>query len=70
MVEPVIVNFNQISQGINPTFKDAFNYWFYNGSLTTPDCNEVVTWIVAEKPLLVTNDQVYENLLYIALVIS
>ena len=58
IVEPVTINLNQITQRINPTFKDEFNYWYYDGSLTTPDCNEVVSWIVAEKPLLVSKTQV------------
>ena len=35
-----------------------FNYWYYNGSLTTPDCNEGVRWIVAERPLEITSEQV------------
>ena len=52
------VNLNQIVQRINPTFSGDFNYWYYNGSLTTPGCQEVVHWVVAEKALQVTDDQV------------
>ena len=52
------VNLNQIVQRINPTFSGDFNYWYYNGSLTTPGCEEVVHWVVAEKALQVTDDQV------------
>ena len=36
----------------------AFNYWHYEGSLTTPDCNEAVQFIVAERALPVTDAQV------------
>ena len=61
VVESVTINLNQISQRINPTFKDDFNYWYYDGSLTTPDCNEVVNWIIAEKPLLLSKNQVITN---------
>ena len=52
------VNLNQIVHQINPTFQGEFNYWHYNGSLTTPDCNEAVVWILAEKPLWVSTTQV------------
>ena len=52
------INLYQIVHRINPTFKEDFNYWHYNGSLTTPDCNEAVIWMLAEKPLEVTTDQV------------
>ena len=57
-VDPATVNLNQIVQRINPTFSGDFNYWYYNGSLTTPGCQEVVHWVVAEKALQVTDDQV------------
>ena len=30
-------------------------YYAYNGGLTTPGCNEIVTWIVIEKPMAVSN---------------
>ena len=58
VVDSIDFNLNQISQRINPTFKGNFNYWYYEGSLTTPDCNEIVTWIVAENALFVTETQV------------
>ena len=58
IIDSIDFNLNQISQRINPTFKGHFNYWYYDGSLTTPDCNEIVSWIIAEKPLTITNAQV------------
>ena len=30
----------------------------YNGSLTTPACNEVVTWSVLERPVIISRQQV------------
>ena len=49
----------QIIQRINPTMLIGdFNYWYYNGSLTFPGCNEGVRWIVAERPLEITSEQV------------
>ena len=54
----VAVNMDQIVQRINPTYQESFNYWYYNGSLSTPGCQESVIWIVAEKALQVTNSQV------------
>ena len=53
------VHLSQIVQRVNPSFSGDFNYWHYNGSLTTPDCTEAVRWIVAEKALHITSDQVY-----------
>ncbi|KAI5635148.1 eukaryotic-type carbonic anhydrase domain-containing protein [Phthorimaea operculella] len=32
-------------------------YFTYHGSLTTPRCYEVVTWIVMEKPLAISDEQ-------------
>ena len=52
------VNLNQIVKRLNPTFDDEYNYWHYEGSLTTPNCNEAVQWIVAERPLIITTEQV------------
>ena len=33
------------------------HYYQYSGSLTTPTCNEVVTWNVMEKPIYVSTSQ-------------
>jgi carbonic anhydrase len=33
-------------------------YWTYHGSLTTPCCNEVVTWVVFDRVLHITQVQV------------
>ena len=32
-------------------------YYHYKGSLTTPGCQEIVSWIVIGEPLTVTHDQ-------------
>ena len=29
-------------------------YYYYQGSLTTPDCNEIVNWFVMKKPLSIS----------------
>ena len=54
------IDLNQFVQRINPSFQAEFNYWTYDGSLTTPDCNQVVKWIIAERPLFITNEQFAE----------
>ncbi|KAJ8718796.1 hypothetical protein PYW07_016352 [Mythimna separata] len=36
---------------------DPQSYYTYKGSLTTPMCQEIVTWIVMDKPLFITSDQ-------------
>lgn len=39
---------------------DFSRYHSYNGSLTTPPCSEVVTWIDFEEPIRLSRDQVSE----------
>jgi len=57
-VTDVSVNLNHIVHRINPTFVGTkFNYWHYEGSLTTPECNEAVQFMVVERALPVTDDQ-------------
>ncbi|XP_076632466.1 carbonic anhydrase 1 [Colletes latitarsis] len=38
--------------------KDHTTYYRYNGSLTTPDCNESVMWIVLTKKLTISEQQI------------
>ena len=52
------MNLNKMVQKINPGYGAAFNYWHYEGGLTTPTCNEVANFIIAEHPLIVTDAQV------------
>ena len=33
-------------------------YYTYDGSLTTPTCNQVVTWVVMEKAIEISQNQV------------
>lgn len=37
---------------------DLVHYFTYNGSLTTPPCSEIVTWIDFQEPILLSHRQV------------
>lgn len=39
-------------------------YYVYNGSLTTPPCLEIVTWLDFYDPIEISHDQVSELLIY------
>ncbi|XP_063394591.1 carbonic anhydrase 1-like [Cydia fagiglandana] len=41
------------------------SYVTYSGSLTSPECNEVVTWIILDNPVFMTYGQ-YKEFLYLA----
>jgi len=41
----------------NGADKTMSTYWTYKGSLTTPNCNEVVTWVVFERALHIAQVQ-------------
>ena len=43
-------------QDLMPTDLDKF--YRYSGSLTTPGCNEIVTWTVFDKPIYLSEIQV------------
>lgn len=42
---------------------DLTSYLTYEGSLTIPGCYETVTWIIINKPVFITRQQVSEWLL-------
>lgn len=44
---------NELIEGVNLT-----KFYRYNGSFTTPDCNEAVVWTVFEEPINVTAELV------------
>ncbi|XP_028913539.2 carbonic anhydrase 4-like isoform X1 [Ornithorhynchus anatinus] len=51
--QPVFGNFSL--KGLLGAVK-TLHYYFYQGSLTTPLCQEVVSWIVFREPILVSPD--------------
>jgi len=38
-------------------FTNISSYYTYPGSLTTPPCSEIVTWVVLKQPTKITNEQ-------------
>ena len=50
-----------------PSGRNSSDVYSYSGSLTTPTCNEVVSWFVFAKPIEMSNEQIeayrdlYEN---------
>lgn len=54
-------NITHISvQGILP---DTSQFMTYEGSTTMPGCHETVTWIVLNKPIYITKNEVRKRLL-------
>ncbi|KAI2801050.1 Carbonic anhydrase- protein 10 [Blomia tropicalis] len=45
------------SLSLRELIQDEQSYITYEGSLTRPSCEEVVTWIVINKPLFITKEQ-------------
>ncbi|VDO93008.1 unnamed protein product [Schistosoma margrebowiei] len=45
------------NKGLPTPLDDLSRYYTYSGSLTTPPCNECVTWIVLDEPVVMTIDQ-------------
>lgn len=37
---------------------NRLSYYTYRGSLTTPDCSEVVTWVVLQEPMNMSSEQI------------
>jgi carbonic anhydrase len=42
---------------VEDVFTSTASYYTYPGSLTTPPCSEIVTWVVLQKPAEFTEDQ-------------
>lgn len=42
---------------------DSRHYMTYDGSITQPGCQETVTWIIMNRPITVSKDQVRRVLL-------
>lgn len=43
---------------------DTDYYMTYDGSTTAPACYETVTWIIINKPIYITKQQVFINITY------
>merc|ERR1711973_944489 len=49
---PVEVSLNEFIKEVGP------GYYTYDGSLTTPTCNEVVSWYVMEGAIAISQEQI------------
>lgn len=43
---------------------DTDHYMTYDGSFTSPACHETVTWVVLNKPIYITKQQVSATIQY------
>ncbi|MEZ4754619.1 MAG: carbonic anhydrase family protein [Bdellovibrionota bacterium] len=55
MKDDVITDVSEIN--VAEAFKNTKSYYTYSGSLTTPPCSPIVTWIVLKKPATMSADQ-------------
>ena len=46
------------SLSVRELVPDTELYMTYDGSMTVPGCHETVTWIIINKPLFITRQQV------------
>jgi len=46
---------------VNDLLPPTDDYITYEGSLTEPGCHETVTWVIPNKPIYITNEQVESN---------
>ncbi|MBJ78175.1 MAG: carbonate dehydratase [Acidiferrobacteraceae bacterium] len=53
---PRKVGEREISGTVNPLelIPSTQNYWWYMGSLTTPPCSQIVSWVVLKEPILIS----------------
>lgn len=42
----------------NDLITDRRDYFFYNGSLTTPPCTEGVAWVILKQPIIASPEQI------------
>lgn len=49
---------------------DTEHYMTYEGSITAPGCHETVTWIVLNKPIYITKQQVRSHSITFLLLID
>ncbi len=61
---PLITNFNTTTNFFGPLSLnsllpvDRTRFYRYNGSLTTPPCSQTVTFLIYEKPIDISKNQV------------
>jgi carbonic anhydrase len=55
---PESISLGHLLDPAGPLSDRMQNYFTYNGSLTTPPCSEVVTWIDFKHPLYLSHSQV------------
>jgi carbonic anhydrase len=46
--------------GVRELLPNTMHYMTYDGSTTMPACHETTTWIILNKPIYITKQQVSE----------
>ena len=57
------ISLHKMNKYPSPIYSDLSGIYHYEGSLTTPGCNEIVQWIVMDTPLYIRSNGLVSGLI-------